>query len=167
MAENQPASPPPSGGGLDIATPIGLGLAAFSLLGAFAMDKAELGRIPPSLLALPVIGVFLALINGPAMLIVIGGTFAASLIAFPLPAVMKLPTLFIQSTSGAMGPGPELVALFLRLAEKARRQGLLALEDEAAQIPDEFLKKGIMLVVDGTDPEVVRSVLEIDSAVLE
>jgi chemotaxis protein MotA len=57
--------------------------------------------------------------------------------------------------------------LFLRLAEKARRQGLLALEDEAAQIENEFLRKGIMLVVDGTDPEVVRSVLEIDSAVLE
>ena len=96
-----------------------------------------------------------------------GGTFAAALISFPLASVLKLPKLFIKTTAGAMEPGPELVALFLRLAEKARRQGLLALEDEAAQIQDEFLKKGIMLVVDGTDPEVVQSVLEIDSQVLE
>lgn len=170
MAENQPAGPPPSSAsGFDIATPIGLGLAAISLLGAFYMDKQELLRIAPDspLLALPLVGVFFALINGPALLIVIGGTFAAAMISFPLASVMKLPTLFIKSTGGAMQPGPELVALFLRLAEKARRQGLLALEDEAVQISDEFMKKGIMLVVDGTDPEVVRSVLEIDSAVLE
>lgn len=161
MAETQPTPQPASGGGLDIATPLGLGLATVSLLGAFFLERNEMGKLE----GLPIF--FAPLLNVPAGLIVFLGTFAAALIAFPLATVLKLPTLFIQATKGTMEAGPELVALFLRLAEKARRQGLLALEDETAQIHDEFLRKGIMLVVDGTDPEVVRTVLEIDSAVLE
>jgi chemotaxis protein MotA len=105
--------------------------------------------------------------NAAAFVIVMGGTIAAALTSFPQDVFMKLPALLMKSMGPAMSAGPDLVALFLRLAEKARRQGLLALEDEAVNIKDEFLRKGIMLVVDGTDPEVVRGVLEIDSAVLE
>ncbi|MBI4214322.1 MAG: motility protein A [Chloroflexi bacterium] len=124
------------------------------------MEKNHMGNLG----GLPVF--FAPLLNISAGFIVFGGTISAAMVSFPLPILMRLPSLFIKSMSGAAEGGPELVALFLRLAEKARRQGLLSLEDEAAQIEDEFLKKGIMLVVDGTDPEVVRTVLEIDSAVL-
>src|SRR5438309_2844807 len=103
MAENEPTGPATSSSsGFDIATPVGLGLAAFSLLGAFLMDKLELGRPPEGFL-----GPFGGLINMPAMLIVMGGTFAAALISFPLASVLKLPKLFIKTTAGAMEPGPE------------------------------------------------------------
>ena len=49
----------------------------------------------------------------------------------------------------------------------ARKEGLLALEEAAASIEDQFLKKGIMLVVDGTDPELVRAILETDLSCIE
>ena len=160
MAENETPAPLKKGGGFDISTPLGLAGAIFALLTAFFMEKNHIG----SLESLPVF--FAPLLNVSAAFIVFGGTLAAATISFPLATVMKLPQLFMRSMSNTAEGGPELVALFLRLAEKARRQGLLALEDEASQIDDEFLKKGIMLVVDGTDPEVVRSVLEIDSGVL-
>ena len=164
MADNEPAAPPPpSGGGFDISTVLGLTMGFGCLLFAFYMEKTGLGRLPEGFLA-----PFGALISISAAFIVFGGTIAAALISFPMPVVIRLLTgaLFRKTISNAAEGGPELVALFLRLAEKARRQGLLALEDEANQIQDEFLRKGIMLVVDGTDPEVVRAVLEIDSAVL-
>lgn len=161
MADNQATAPPPkAAGGFDFSTPLGLILALASLLIAFYMEKNHIGGLE----GLPVF--FAPLLNISAGFIVFGGTLSAALVSFPLATVMKLPALFMKSMSHAAEGGPELVALFLRLAEKARRQGLLALEDEAAQIQDEFLKKGIMLVVDGTDPEVVRGVLEIDSAVV-
>ena len=161
MAENE--APPPvvkSGGGFDISTPIGLVAGVSCLLIAFFMEKNHIGNLD----YIPVF--FAALLNLSAAFIVFGGTLSAALVSFPPQVVFRLPSLFVKAMTATSDGGPELVALFLRLAEKARRQGLLALEDEAAQIEDEFLNKGIMLVVDGTDPEVVRTVLEIDSAVL-
>lgn len=160
MADNETAGAAPESGGFDISTPLGLVAALVALLTAFYMEKNHLGDLS----GLPVF--FAPLLNVSAGFIVFGGTLAAALVSFPMPTVMNLPKLIMKSMAKASEGGPELVALFLRLAEKARRQGLLALEDEANQIHDDFLKKGIMLVVDGTDPEVVRSVLEIDSAVL-
>ena len=50
------------------------------------------------------------------------------------------------------------------MANLARKEGLLALESQAADIDDEFLKKGVMLVVDGTDADLVRAILENDMA---
>ena len=61
----------------------------------------------------------------------------------------------------------EIINTLVRYAEKARREGLLALEDEIASSSDEFLKKGIQLVVDGTDPELVKNILEIEIGFLE
>lgn len=161
MAENQPPPRAAGGGGFDFTTPLGIFMGFGALLLAFYMEKNEIGRLEGFL---PPFG---ALMNAAAFVIVMGGTIAAALTSFPRDVFMKLPALFMKSMGPAITAGPDLVALFLRLAEKARRQGLLALEDEAVNIQDEFLRKGIMLVVDGTDPEVVRGVLEIDSAVLE
>lgn len=55
----------------------------------------------------------------------------------------------------------------VELAQKARREGLLALEEDARNIDDPFLQKGLQLVVDGTEPEIVRAVLESEIAVWE
>jgi chemotaxis protein MotA len=60
-----------------------------------------------------------------------------------------------------------VIATLVGFATKARREGLLGLEDEIANVNDSFLKKGIQLVVDGTDIELVRSILETDLAFLE
>ncbi len=55
----------------------------------------------------------------------------------------------------------------LSFFRKARREGLLALEDDVDEVQDEFLKKGIQLVVDGTDPEVVKNILSRTSTTLK
>lgn len=55
----------------------------------------------------------------------------------------------------------------IRLSNIARKEGLLALEEAANDVDDEFLKKGIMLIVDGTDPELVRSIMETELSAIE
>jgi flagellar motor component MotA len=54
----------------------------------------------------------------------------------------------------------EMIVTLVSFSEKARREGLLALEDDLDELNDEFLRKGIQLVVDGTDPEMVRHIME-------
>ncbi len=101
-----------------------------------------------------------ALFNVPAALIVFGGTFGATFAGSTLEQIKKIPTLYKK----AMSPDkPDLSAQLETLvgfAERARREGLLALDDEVSDLDDEFTKKGLQLVVDGTDPELVREILE-------
>ncbi|NLY91230.1 MAG: motility protein A [Firmicutes bacterium] len=99
--------------------------------------------------------------------ITVGGSLAAMLINFPLERFSKAFkslrwVFFTKSYSG-----DEIINTLVRYAEKARREGLLALEDEIESSSDEFLKKGIQLVVDGTDPELVKNILEIEIGFLE
>jgi len=127
---------------------VGVGALALSVI----LEGGELGRyLSPS-----------------AALIVFGGTLGATLTSFPLSQVMKLPKLMLKGIAGgeaSMSPS-EMVELFVGLADKARRQGLLSLEDEATKIQDKFVSKGLLLVVDGVDPEVVRTILDMDLAAL-
>jgi chemotaxis protein MotA len=53
-----------------------------------------------------------------------------------------------------------IISMIVTFSEKARREGLLALEDDLDELEDDFLRKGIQLVVDGTDPEIIRNVME-------
>lgn len=61
----------------------------------------------------------------------------------------------------------EVIKNIIELSNTARKEGLLALEEAANNIEDDFLKKGIMLVVDGTDPELVRGIMETDLSCIE
>lgn len=106
-------------------------------------------------------GALIALVNVPGALIVFGGTIGASLVSFPLPQILALPQLILRTIiSGKKENAEQLVAQLVGLADKARRQGLLSLEEEEQNVSDPFLKKGIMLVVDGVDPAEVRHILE-------
>lgn len=97
-----------------------------------------------------------------AALIVFGGTIGATMVSYPMEVVTGLPKLFGITFKNTRENINGIVSLFTRLAEKARREGLLSLEEESQGIDDAFIKKGIMLVVDGQDPEVVRDILEIE-----
>lgn len=109
-----------------------------------------------------------AFIQDSAFMIVIGGTVGAVLISFPLRQVLLVPRA-IQKSFFYKEPisAAEVVEIFVRLADKARREGLLALEEEEESLPDPFLRKGVQLVVDGTEPELIRSVLEIDIELMQ
>ena len=108
-----------------------------------------------------------ALINIPASLFVFGGTFGAVMAGTSFERVKAIPRLYQIAIKGEEPDPVERIELMTRLADTARREGLLALEAELEQIPDRFTRKGVQMVVDGTDPEVVREVLEIEIEALE
>ncbi len=103
------------------------------------------------------------LINVPSLVMVIGGGFGVVILAHPLKMVMSIPTLLGQTFKGLATDPKVEIDRFVELADQARREGLLSLEEKIDSIDNEFVKKGIMLVVDGVDPAVVRDIMEIDN----
>ena len=103
-----------------------------------------------------------ALINGPGIFIVFGGLLGVCMAAYGMDAMKRLPTYY-KIAFGAEPPdlGANVV-LMHHFADRARRDGLLALEEEANQLEDPFVKKGLSLVVDGSDPDTVAEVLELE-----
>src|SRR5205823_2618236 len=93
-----------------------------------------------------------------------GGTIGTLLVSFPMERVTQLGKVLGVAFRQDEASERDLVNLFVKLADRARREGLLALESEAAQIEDHSIQKGVMLVVDGTDPELVREIMESDVA---
>ncbi len=97
--------------------------------------------------------------NIPSLMITIGGMLAATLITFPLQdvigvfAVVKKAFLHREEKPGSM------IQLIVGFAETARREGILSLEQKAEAVDDDFLKNGIRLAVDGTEPELIRDIM--------
>jgi chemotaxis protein MotA len=100
-----------------------------------------------------------ALVNIPAALLVFGGTLGAATVSFRLNQMTSIPDILRKAFSSKEQDVPAAIAMLVRFAERARRDGLLVLEDEVSGVDDEFLKRGIRLAVDGTDPEMVREIL--------
>ena len=101
-----------------------------------------------------------ALINIPAFIIVIGGTSMATFASSSAEQMKRLPALYKKAFSGSDLDARGAIAKFVALADKARREGLLALEHELDDLPDDFSRKGVQLVIDGTDSDLVRSILQ-------
>ncbi|MDP8944062.1 MAG: motility protein A [Actinomycetota bacterium] len=101
-----------------------------------------------------------AFFNLPAALIVLGGTAGATLASVGLERFKLIPTLYRKAFRAEE---PDLVGRYRTLvwiAELARREGLLAVDNRLQEVEDPFARKGLQLVVDGADPETVRAVLE-------
>ncbi len=106
-------------------------------------------------------------VDPASILITIGGSLAGVLGAHTIPEFiggLKSITLAMKSKNYDVG---EVITNIINLSNIARKEGLLALEEAANGIEDPFLKKGVMLVVDGTDPELVRGILETDLSCIE
>ena len=100
-------------------------------------------------------------------IITIGGSISGTLASFKLKDFLNgLKCFTLTMKEKTMDPAVTIKNV-LDLANTARKEGLLALEEAANQIEDDFLKKGIMLVVDGTDPELVRGIMETDMSCVE
>jgi chemotaxis protein MotA len=103
-----------------------------------------------------------SLFNGPAALIVIGGTFAAILLQTPYKTLMRglymMRWVFIPPYV-SMEDGIEKV---IGWSMRARKEGLLGLEAVVEKENEPFCEKGLQLLVDGSEPEVIRNVLELD-----
>ena len=131
---------------MDIATPAGMLIGAFLLIVSIILGGGVSGII--------------GFINIPSIMIVIGGTICATLVRYPLQVVtgliaLSMKTIFVKLSS----PQAEMLRL-IEYAKLARREGLLALESKVDEIKDAFLSKSIQLLVDGTDAEGLRAILE-------
>ena len=102
-----------------------------------------------------------ALIFLPAIVLVIIATFGAAAASQTVNDLKKIPNWFKMAVLPAkVPPATEQIQTLVSLAEKARKEGLLALEAEVKNIEDPFLKRGLQMSIDGTDPEDLRSILE-------
>jgi chemotaxis protein MotA len=99
-------------------------------------------------------------INIPAFIIIFGGTSGVTLASVGMESMKKIPALYKMVMNAEPPDVQAQVELLVSLAEQARREGLLALDAKVAEIDDEFTRKGLQLVVDGSDPDLVREVLE-------
>jgi chemotaxis protein MotA len=130
---------------MDPATLIGIALAVISLLIMMIME----GSSP------------MAIILMPAMILVFGGTFGAAIAGSSMADVKKIGGWFkLALLPAKVPPVSDRIATLVSLAEKARKEGLLALEAQVKDIDDPFLKRGLQMGIDGTDPEELRTVLE-------
>ncbi len=128
----------------DIATPVGIVVGLVIIVAANVLE----GGNPMSLLLLPPM---LLVLGTTVMVTVAGGTMSDAKTA---TKDMK------RAFTGSVEPAEALVPQVVSLAERARREGLLALEDSLREIDDPFLVKGVTMAIDGTDPEDVREILE-------
>lgn len=101
-----------------------------------------------------------ALIKPTAAMIVFGGTIGATVVSFSMSEIKTVPRLLTIILFQKLPNEVALIDQIVGLADKVRREGLLYLENQLPQIEDSFMRKGIQLVVDGTDPELVRQILE-------
>jgi chemotaxis protein MotA len=130
---------------VDPATLIGIGLAVVSLLALMILE----GSSPMAIVLLP------------PLILVFGGTFGAAIAGSSMNDVKKIGAWFKQALLPTkVPPVSDRIQTLVSLAEKARKEGLLALEAQVKQIEDPFLKRGLQMGIDGTDPEELRAVLE-------
>jgi chemotaxis protein MotA len=131
------------------------------------VDKATLGglflAIGGILLGLTLEGGNLGQVVQPtAALIVFGGTLGAILIQYPLPiavhAFRRLAQVFVEPEQNAQSTIDRLV----KYANQARREGIISLDSELANIDEPFLHRALMLAVDGTDPQELRNIMELE-----
>jgi len=130
---------------MDIATIVGLVLAITAIMTALILD----GGSPAELFAAPA-----------AIILIFGGSIGATVITSPLKVGLKLPVYIMQAFKTNKFNTKADIELLTKLADKARREGLLALEEDSRKLTDKFLKKGLMMVVDGVEPEQVSAILE-------
>ena len=136
---------------MDIATILGLILGIGSLIGSFLMEGGQLS----------------ALVQMPAIMLVIFGTFGAAAITTSVKELTNIPNLIKVALFEARMDTQELIELIFDLSQKARKNGLLSLEKNLDDIREPFLKNAIQLAIDGFETNKIREILEIEMAYIE
>ncbi|RKX91874.1 MAG: motility protein A [Spirochaetes bacterium] len=136
---------------MDLASIVGIGLGFGLILMSMVLGGAGLSIY----------------VDIPSVLMVIGGSFAAMLLSNPLPRMLGIAKLINHIFKVPNYELEKTISTLVNFSERARREGLLALEDDIEEVEDEFLKNGIQMVVDGTDPEIIKTILYNDLTQLE
>ena len=131
---------------MDTATLVGLVLAVGGILVGLLVEGGNLGQV----------------LQPTAAMIVFGGTLGAILIQYPLAvavgAFRRVAQVFVEPAQNARST----VDLLVKYANLARREGIISLDKELATIGEPFLRRALMLAVDGTDPEELRKIMELE-----
>jgi chemotaxis protein MotA len=131
---------------VDKASVFGILLALGGILAGLLLEGGNLGQI----------------LQPTAALIVFGGTLGAVMIQFPLSIVVssfrRLVMIFLENQKDAQVVISELVAF----AQKARKEGIISLDRDLGTIQDNFLRKSLMLAIDGTEPQELRKIMELE-----
>jgi chemotaxis protein MotA len=135
---------------MDLSTVIGFLLAYILLIVALVIGAG--------------VGVY---VDYPSVLIVCGGTLGIVMMSFPLGSVTGITKVLMKGFMHKADDTSELIQQLVGFAVKARRDGILSLESAEEEVSDEFLKKGIRLAVDGTEPEVIKTILETELEYME
>lgn len=105
-------------------------------------------------------GDIIAFIDIPSVLIVFGGMICATMISFPLSKFLELANILRKAFFHRDESLIQLIDTLVGLAEKARREGILAIEKTISQLDDPFMMQGMQLAVDGSEPEIIRAIME-------
>jgi len=135
---------------MDIATIIGL-VAGVSLLLWAIMGKSDLGTF----------------MDSSSVAIVCGGAVSASLIGFPMRNILGIANVVKNCFFAKAQNANDLIADMVRYAEIARRDGILSLENITHEINDPFIVSGIQMAVDGTDPDLIETIMMNDLETIE
>ncbi|MCX8053869.1 MAG: flagellar motor protein [Armatimonadetes bacterium] len=136
---------------MDVATVLGLFLAWGALLVSLNLE----GGSPKDLF------------NAPALVLVLFGTFGATIVGSNIKTVLSLPRILRNCwVKSAIDP-VRIIEVMVGFARKARMEGILSLENAASQADNKFLKKGIELIVDGTPSVMVREILETEIVAMQ
>ena len=130
---------------MDLGSVVGIVLIMALLLGAMSMG----------------VGVG-AYIDIPSVLIVVGGSIGALMISFKPSQMKSFTKVFMVAIKPTITDESELIKKLVDFATKARKDGILALESEVNNESNEFLKKGLSMAIDGSEPDTIRELLEID-----
>ncbi len=130
---------------MDPATLIGIVIAVASLFGFMILEGADI----------------MTLFFLPPLILIFGASFGAAAAGSSMSDLKKVPAWFKMALLPAkVPPVADRIQTLVSLAEKARKEGLLALEAQVKSIDDPFLRRGLQMGIDGTDPEELRAVLE-------
>lgn len=137
----------------DILTPIGITIGFMMISAAILSSGGREG--------------FVTFVDIASVFIVIGGLIGSLLINFKFEQIKLFFRVFKEAFKKNDQQIPELIHLFVKLSERARKEGLLALEDEITDEEDEFIKKGVLLAIDGIEPEVINEIMNAEIIALE
>lgn len=127
---------------MDIATIVGI-VCAFALVFSAIMMGGDI----------------LLFFDVPSLMIVLGGTFGATLINYPLPEILRVLKVVKNAFFHRACTVHGMISNFVSLAGVARREGILALENNIGDMDDDFMRKGLQLSVDGLEPNSIREIL--------
>lgn len=141
---------------MNLGTIIGLVIAVGGILLSAVLEGGHSGS-----------SALMRLVNLPAALIVFGGTIGATMACFNLKDFLKIGQYIGVAFADGDMESPKLIAELVQYAEVARKEGLLKLEETISRIENEFMRKGIQLIVDGTDPTMTRDIMENEVTCME